>query len=71
MATEIEASVEVTTILPGAAPIGGRLGTLTVALRGDTVHVEDVYRALGEFLVEAGTYLIDNAALPTAASDGY
>jgi hypothetical protein len=73
MATEITAPVEVTTCLPGAAPIGGQIGTLAVALRGDTLHAEDVYRALGELLVEAGNYLIDNAALPAdnAASCGH
>ncbi|WP_143661179.1 hypothetical protein [Streptomyces sp. M41(2017)] len=64
MAAEIEAPVDVTTCLPGAVPIGGRIGTLSVALRGTTLHAEDVYRALGEFLVEAGNYLIENAALP-------
>lgn len=70
MAAEIEAPVEVTTCLPGATPIGGRIGTLVVPLRGDTLHKEDVYRALGELLVEAGSYLIDNAALPDASEDG-
>ncbi|MFJ4785142.1 hypothetical protein [Streptomyces sp. NPDC088794] len=64
MAAEITAPVEVTTSLPGATPIGGQIGTLTVALRGDTLHAEDVYRALGQTLIEAGTYLIERAALP-------
>lgn len=64
MAAEITAPVDVTTCLPGAVPIEGRIGTLEVALRGDTLHIEDVYRALGKILVEAGTYLIENAALP-------
>lgn len=70
MAAEIEASVEVTTCLPGAIPIGGHLGTIAVALHGNTVHKEDVYRALGELLVEAGNYLIDNAAMPDVSEDG-
>ncbi|WP_069883541.1 hypothetical protein [Streptomyces luteocolor] len=69
MAAEITAPVEVTTRLPGAVPIGGRIGTLTVALRGLTLHTEDVYRALGELLVEAGNYIINNAALPDANED--
>lgn len=64
MAAEITAPVEVTTCLPGASPIGGRVGTLAVELRGDTLYAEDVYRALGRLLVEAGNYIIDNAALP-------
>ncbi|MFJ1648025.1 hypothetical protein [Streptomyces sp. NPDC088258] len=69
MATEITAPVEVTTCLPGAVPIGGHVGTLTVALRGNTLHAEDVYRALGKALVEAGHYLIVNAALPHTGED--
>ncbi|WP_030757266.1 hypothetical protein [Streptomyces sp. NRRL F-5135] len=71
MAAEIEAPVEVTTCLPGATPIGGRIGTLTVTLRDETLHLKDVYRALGETLVEAGTYLIEQGALPVdeAATD--
>jgi len=66
MAAEITAPVEVTTCLPGATPIGGRIGTLAVAPRGGTLYAEDVYRALGALLVEAGNYLIENAALPDA-----
>lgn len=70
MAAEITAPVEVTTCLPGATPIGGHIGTLAVALRGNTLHTEDVYRALGELLVEAGNYLIENAALPDEDAGG-
>ncbi|MFE9735469.1 hypothetical protein ACFYO9_34000 [Streptomyces sp. NPDC005863] len=67
MAAEITAPVEITTCLPGAVPIGGRIGTLAVELRGNTLHADDVYRALGSLLIEAGNYLIDNAALPDAS----
>lgn len=69
MAAEITAPVEVTTRLPGAVPIGGRIGTLAVELRGDTLHAEDVYRALGKLLVEAGNYIIANTALPDPSQD--
>ncbi|MGW4223019.1 hypothetical protein ACWEG1_06130 [Streptomyces bauhiniae] len=69
MASDITAPVEVTTCLPGGVPIGGRIGTLTVPLRGNALHAEDVYRALGSLLVEAGTYIINNAALPNTNED--
>jgi len=67
MAAEITSPVEITTRLPGATPIGGHVGTLAVELRAGTLHIEDVYRALGALLVEAGNYLIENAALPDTA----
>lgn len=70
MAAEIQAPVEVTTCLPGAVPIGGRVGTLTVTPRGDMFYIEDVYRALGKVLVEAGVHLINEGALPDADEAG-
>ncbi|MGW3491747.1 hypothetical protein [Streptomyces sp. NPDC001054] len=58
MAAEVEFAVHIITTTPGAEPTEAKIGTFDVPLRDGALHEADTRQALGQFLAEAGAYML-------------